>query len=144
VSTPTLKSSHKPWKLAPTVGLMRSSYVRAMAFQSTTKFLPGLRCVLGFLLFIADMFEVLKLQEPESHEVIRSGTDCLPPALVWVDLVSEAQPGHKFIKLGKTDPDPLRDKADHTSTILAAITNLVYQSSEESDSEGNKEVYMVG
>jgi hypothetical protein len=54
------------------MGLTRSSFVRAMVFQITTKFLPGSRCVLGFLLFIADMFEVLKLQEPD--EVIRSGT----------------------------------------------------------------------
>jgi hypothetical protein len=35
VSTPTLKSSQKPQQLAPTVGLTRSCFVRAMAFQST-------------------------------------------------------------------------------------------------------------
>jgi hypothetical protein len=47
-------------------------------------------------------------------------------------------------KLGKTDPDPSGDKADHTLAISAAITDLIYQSSPESESEGEKEVYMVG
>jgi hypothetical protein len=31
------------------MGLMRSSFVRAMAFQFTTKFLPGTRWFLGSL-----------------------------------------------------------------------------------------------
>jgi hypothetical protein len=43
------------------MGLMRSDYVTSMAFQSTTKFLPGSRWVLGSFLFIADMFEDLSL-----------------------------------------------------------------------------------
>jgi hypothetical protein len=42
------------------------------------------------------------------------------------------------------DPDPLGDKADHTSAVSATITNLIYQSSPESNSEGDMEVYMVG
>jgi hypothetical protein len=42
------------------------------------------------------------------------------------------------------DPDPSGDKAYHTSAILAAITNTIYQSPPESDSEGNKEVFVVG
>jgi hypothetical protein len=53
-----------------------------MAFQSTTKFLPGSRWVLGSLLFIADKFGELILQEPESPEVIGSGSGRLPLALV--------------------------------------------------------------
>jgi hypothetical protein len=40
--------------------------------------------------------------------------------------------------------DPAEDKADHTLAILAAITDPIYQSSPESDSEGGGEVYMVG
>jgi hypothetical protein len=60
------------------------------AFQSTTKFLPGSRWVLGSLLFIADKFGDLDLQEPESREVVGSDTDRLPPAPVRVDLVNEA------------------------------------------------------
>jgi hypothetical protein len=81
------------------VGLARSSFVRAVVFQSTTKFLPNSWWVLGSLLFIADKFGDLNLQEPESCEVIRSGTDHLPPTLVSVDLVNEARPGHRFIKM---------------------------------------------
>jgi hypothetical protein len=42
------------------------------------------------------------------------------------------------------DPDPSGDKVDHTSAILAAIIDPIYQSSPESNSEGDIEVYMVG
>jgi hypothetical protein len=65
-----------------TVGHTRSSFMRAMAFQSTTKFPPSSRWFLGYLLFITDKFGYLILQEAESHEVIGSGTGFLPPALV--------------------------------------------------------------
>jgi hypothetical protein len=40
--------------------------VRAMEFQSTTKFLSDSRSVLGSLLFVADKFGDLNFQEPES------------------------------------------------------------------------------
>jgi hypothetical protein len=52
--------------------------MRAMVFQSTNKFLPGSRWFLGSLDFITDKFGDLSLQEPESHEVTRSGTGHLP------------------------------------------------------------------
>jgi hypothetical protein len=42
------------------------------------------------------------------------------------------------------DLDPAEDKADHTLAVLAATTDPIYQSSEESDSEGGGKVYMVG
>jgi hypothetical protein len=45
---------------------MRFDYVRSMAFQSTTKFLPRSRWVIGSLLFIADKFRDLNLPELES------------------------------------------------------------------------------
>jgi hypothetical protein len=90
LTTLTRKSSHKPRQLAPTMGLTRSSFMRAMAYQSTTKFLPGSRWFPGSLQFITDMFGDLILQEPESHEVIGSGTDHLPPAPVQVSLINEA------------------------------------------------------
>jgi hypothetical protein len=123
---------------------MRSSFVRAMTFQYTTKFLLGSRWVLGSLLFIVDKFRDLNLHEPESCEVVELGTGHLPPAPIRVYLVKEARLGHELIKLGKADPDPSGDKADHTSTVLAAIIDSIYQSSPESDSEGDREVYMVG
>jgi hypothetical protein len=56
--------------------------VRAMVFQSTTKFLPGSRWFLGSLLFIADKFGDMNLQGPESREVVRSGTGHLPATSV--------------------------------------------------------------
>jgi hypothetical protein len=46
--------------------------------------------------------------------------------------------------MGKTDMDSIEDKANHTLAVLAATTDLVYQSSLDSDSEGGREVYMVG
>jgi hypothetical protein len=67
--------------LAPTVELTRFSYVRSMVFQSSSKFLPGSRWVLGSLLFITNKFRDLNLQEPELREVIGSSTECIPPIL---------------------------------------------------------------
>jgi hypothetical protein len=64
------------------VGLTRFQYVRPMAFQSTSKFLPVSRWVLRSFHFDADKFGDLSLQEPESHEVAGSGTGHLPPAPV--------------------------------------------------------------
>jgi hypothetical protein len=64
------------------MGLTRSSYMRSMAFQFRNKFIPGSRWVLGSLLFVANKFGDLSLQEPESREVIGSGIDRLPPAPV--------------------------------------------------------------
>jgi hypothetical protein len=43
------------------MGLTRSSFVRAMAYQSTTKFLPGSWWFLGSLQFITNKFEDLTL-----------------------------------------------------------------------------------
>jgi hypothetical protein len=51
--------------------------MRVMAFQSTTKFLPGSRWFLGSLQFVTDKFGDLNLQKPESSKVTGSGTDHL-------------------------------------------------------------------
>jgi hypothetical protein len=124
--------------------LTRSSTVSAMVFPSTTKFLLCSRWVLGSLLFIVDKFGDLILQEPESREVIGSGTDRLPSTPVRVGLINEAQLRHGLSKLGKMDPDPTGDRADHTLAVLAATIDPINESSPESNSEGDGEVYMVG
>jgi hypothetical protein len=126
------------------MGLTRFSFVRAMTFRSTTKFLSGSRWVPRSLPFVADKFGDLSLQELESCEVVRSSTDRLPLALVRVSLINEAQLRRRSISLGKTDSDPSRDKADHTLAITTAIIDPIYQSPPESDFEGNREVFMVG
>jgi hypothetical protein len=69
-------------------------------FQSTTKFLPSSRWVLGSLLFIADKIGDLNLMEPKLCEIIGSGTDRLPPAPVRVGLINEAQLRHESLQLG--------------------------------------------
>jgi hypothetical protein len=114
-----------------------------MAFQSTTKFLPGSRWFVGSHKFIIDKFGDLSLLEPKSSEVIGSSTGRLPPAPVRVDLINEAQLEHGFNALGKVDLDPARDKVDHTLAVPAAIANPIYMSPSESDSEDGRGVYMV-
>jgi hypothetical protein len=141
MSTPTLKSSYKPRQLAPTMGLTRFDYMRPMAFQSTTKFLPGSRWVLGSLLFITDKFGDLSLQELESSEVTRSGISHLRPTLVWVSLVNEAQLRHGSIKPGNAGSNLSGDKADHNPAGLPATIDPSYRSPPESNSEGGREVY---
>jgi hypothetical protein len=84
------------------------------------------------------------MQDPESHEVIGSGSNHLPLAPVLVSLINEAQLRHWLSEMGKTDMDSIEDKANHTLAVLAATTDPVYQSSLDSDSEGGREVYMVG
>jgi hypothetical protein len=126
------------------VGPTRPSFVRAMVIQSTTKFLPGSRWFLGSLQFVTNKFGDLYLQEPKSSEGTGSGTDRFPPAPVRVSLINEAQLRHRLNELGKMDPDPTGDKADHILAVSVATTDPIYQSSPESDSEGDREVYMVG
>jgi hypothetical protein len=77
-------------------------------------------------------------------EVARSVTDRLPPALVQVRLVNEAQLRHGSDELGKTDSNPSEDIADHNLAGSPAITYPIYESPSESDFEGGREVYMVG
>jgi hypothetical protein len=48
------------------MGLTGFDYMRSMVFQSASKFLPSSRWVLGSLLFVADMFRDLRIQELES------------------------------------------------------------------------------
>jgi hypothetical protein len=108
-----------------------------MAFQSTTKFLPGSRWVLGSLLFIAEKFRDLSLQDPKSPKVVGSGTDHLPPTLVRVSLINEAQLRHGPSKLGEAKSDPLRDKADHHGIARSGAANPIYQSSPESGLDDN-------
>jgi hypothetical protein len=118
------------------MGLTRSSFVRSVAYQSTTKFLPGSRWFPVSLQFITNRFGDLTLQEPKSHGIIGSGTDHLPPAPVRVGLINKAQLRHGLSVLGKTGSDPAGDTADHTLVIPTDTTDPIYQSPLESDFEG--------
>jgi hypothetical protein len=109
------------------VGFTRSSFVRAMPFQSAKKFLPGSKWFLGSLEFITDKFRDLSLQEPESSEVTGSSTGCHPLDLVRVGLVNESQLRHEFNVLGETDLDPAQDKADHTLAASVDTLDPIYQ-----------------
>jgi hypothetical protein len=122
-------------QLVPTVGLTRSSFMRAMTFQSTTKFLPSSRWFLGSVVFLTDKFGNLSLQRLELSEDSRSGTGCIPPAPVRDGPISEAQLGHGLDLLGETWMDSIGDKADHALAILAATIDPICLSSSNSDSE---------
>jgi hypothetical protein len=113
-----------------------------MAFESKTKFLPGSRWFLGSI-ELTVKFRNLSLQEPELSNVTGSGTGCLPPAPVRVNLINEAQLEHGLSSLGETDTDPAGDRADHTMAAQAAATNLIYSPSLKSNSEYDRDVYMV-
>jgi hypothetical protein len=72
------------------MGITRLCFVRAMAFQKTTKFLPRSRWFLGSLELLTGKFGYLSLQESELGNVTGSDTDDLPLAPVRVGLVNEA------------------------------------------------------
>jgi hypothetical protein len=123
------------------MGLTRSNFMRTMAFQSTTKFLPGSRWFLGSLEFLTDKFENLSLQEQELSKVTRSGTGHLPLTPVWVGLISVAQ--LRLDSLGKMDMDLAKVGADHTLAAQTTTSDPINLPSSESDFEYGREVYMV-
>jgi hypothetical protein len=71
------------------------------------------------------------------------GTGRLPPALVRVGLINEAQLEHELGSLGEMDTYPIEDWADHTLAAQGAAADPIYSLSSESDSEYGREVYMV-
>jgi hypothetical protein len=99
--------------------------------------------VLRSPLLIAYKFGDLSLQELEPWEITVLGTGRLPPALVRVDLINEAQLRHRFVSLGNTDSDPIGDKADHTLAVTLAIIDPI-SLSPDFDFDGDREVFKVG
>jgi hypothetical protein len=85
----------------------------------------------------------LSLQELESREVIESGTDRVPPIPIQVGLISEARLRYRLRVSGEVESDPSGDKANHHGFSCLATTDLIYQTSPESDSDSGQEVYMV-
>jgi hypothetical protein len=132
-----------PRQLEPIMGLMISCFVRAMAFQSTTNFLPSSRWFMGSLEFLTNKFGNESLQESESSDFIVSCTDCLRPAPVRVGLINEAHLKHRLDLLGGIEIDSIGDKADHALAVPAAAIDPICMSSLESDSKYGREIYMV-
>jgi hypothetical protein len=54
----------------PTMGIMGSSFMRSLVFQSTAIYLPSSMWILLFLLFIPNKVGDLIQQQPESREII--------------------------------------------------------------------------
>jgi hypothetical protein len=126
------------------MGLTRFNYVRSMTFQSTSKFLSDSRWVFRSLFFVTEKFEDVISQELEPQEVTGSGTDCVPSIPAQVGLITEAQLRHGFIESWEAESDPSGSKADHHGISLQATTDPISQSPSESDSDCDREVYMVG
>jgi hypothetical protein len=120
---------------------MRSSFVRAMVFQSMVKLPLSSRWFLGSPEFLTDKFGNLSLYESEFSEVAGSGIDHLPPALDRVGLINEAQ--LRLGSFGEMDTNPMKDKADHTLAAQAVVIDSIYSPSSGSDSKYGREVYMV-
>jgi hypothetical protein len=99
--------------------------VRAMTFQSTTKFLPGSRWFLCKLEFLTDKIGNLSLQGLESSEVTELGTNFFPPAPVQVAFVNKAQLRHGLDLLGETEMDSVGNKADHALVVLEAAIDSI-------------------
>jgi hypothetical protein len=123
---------------------MRFNYVRSLVSRSSSKFLPNSKWDFGSLLFIADKFGDLSLQETESWEITGSGTDHVPPISAQVGLVSEARLGHGFSASGEAESDPSGDKADHHEIGCPTAVDPINQPPPEFDSDSGREVYMVG
>jgi hypothetical protein len=103
-----------------------------------------LRWVLESLLFITNKFRDLSLQEPELPDVTGLGTGRLALVPVRVGLINEARLRHRSMVLGEADTDPPRDKTNHNLAGFPDTTYPIYQAPPEFDSEGSREVYMVG
>jgi hypothetical protein len=100
--------------------------------------------VFGSLLFIADKMGDLSLQEPESWEIAGSDTDRFPPTPARVGLACEAQLGHESSRLGESELDPSGNNVDHHMICCPDAAHPICKPSPESDSDGGREVFMVG
>jgi hypothetical protein len=72
------------------------------------------------------------------------GTNHLPPTLVRVGLVSEAQHGHESSRSGESELDPSGDNAGHCNICCLIDADPIYKSLSESDSDSGQEIFMVG
>jgi hypothetical protein len=124
--------------------LTRFNYVRSMAFQSTSKFLPGLRLVFRSLLFIVDKMGDLSLQEPESRVVTGSYTNHILLILAQVGLTCKAQLRNGSSIMGESELDPSGDNANHHEICCPTTAYPIYKPSPESISDRGREVFMVG
>jgi hypothetical protein len=73
-----------------------------------------------------------------------SGTDRLPTIATRVGLIIEAPLRHGSTESGEAGSNPAGGKADHHEMVFPAATYPICQSLPESNSDGDREVYMVG
>jgi hypothetical protein len=100
------------------MGPTRFIYVKSMAFDSTSRFLPGSRLVIEYVLFIADKMGDLSLHQPESWEIDGSNTDHFPSTPTQAGLACEARLGHGSSGPGEFESDPSGDSVNHHEMSL--------------------------
>jgi hypothetical protein len=96
------------------------------------------------LTFIGDKMGNLSWQEPESWKIAWSGTNRVHPIPARDGLACEAQLVHGSSISGQLDLDPSGDIIDHHEICCSAAIDPIYKPSPESDSNGGREVFMVG
>jgi hypothetical protein len=136
MSTHTLNHCHKPRQLAPTVGLMRFTYMRSMVFRSISKFLLGSRLVFRSLLFFANKMGNLSLQEPKPREVTGSDTDRFPPMPIRASLALESWLEHGSSHMREFESNPSRDRVEHHRINCPEVVDPFYKLSLGSNSHG--------
>jgi hypothetical protein len=114
-----------------------------MAFDSTSRFLPGSRLVFGSLLFIVDKMGDLSLHQPEWREIIRSDTDHFPLTSTRAGVACEAWLGRGSIGSGEFELGPSGDSVDHHEICCPDTTDPIWEPWLEPDSDG-QEVFIVG
>jgi hypothetical protein len=100
------------------MGPTRFIYVKSMAFDSTSRFLPGSRLVIESVLFIADKMGDLSLHQPESWEIDGSNTDHFPSTPTQAGLACEARLGRGSSGPGEFESDPSGDSVNHHEMSL--------------------------
>jgi hypothetical protein len=120
--------------------------MRSMTFQASAKFLPGSGFVFGSLHFIANKFGDLSLQEPEQHKVSEPGTNRPPSSPARVGLTLQTRPEHGSDVLGESESDTFGENTGHLRVCCPNTVDPIYNhiALSESDSESNREIFMVG
>jgi hypothetical protein len=120
--------------------------VKSMAFQALAMFSTGSRFVFGSLHFIVNQLGDLIMQEPEQQENSGSGINQSSTTLARVSLVSEAWLGHESDVLREFESDLFKEDVGHLGSCHPNMEDSIYNviALSESDSEGDREVFMMG
>jgi hypothetical protein len=75
--------------------------------------------------------------------IIGSSANQFPSAQVQVGLACEARPEHGSSELGESELDLFGDDAGRCKICCTVVANPIYKPLLESDSDGDREIFMV-